>query len=62
MTDTRYALRSEDGLYVFRLDKYTNPAATENEAEAKTWASKRGATDAARRANLTNVTPVAVAR
>ena len=62
-TAARFALRTVDTeIYVFDLQQYTMPAATDDEAKAKTWASARGALAAARRHGLTNVEAVEVVR
>jgi hypothetical protein len=65
-TTTRYALRTITAmdlgawLWVHDLQRFTMPSATEDLSQAKTWASARGAQDAAKRHGLTNVQPVAV--
>lgn len=63
---TRYALRTTTPmdlgapLYVHDLQRYTMPSSTYDLAKAKTWASARGARDAAKRHHLTNVVAVPV--
>lgn len=65
-TVTRFALRTITAmdlgawLYVHDLQPYTMPSSTEDVAKAKTWASERGALQAAKRHHLTNVRAVPV--
>ena len=66
-TKTRYALvtiTEQPGAryYVHALQPYTMPSATDDIAKARTWASVRGAMQAAARHGLTNVEAVAVTR
>lgn len=64
MNANRYVLRTvgaSPAMYVHALAQYTMPSATPALADAKTWASARGAMTAAERHGLTNVEAVSVA-
>lgn len=62
----RYALSiRRDGVewFIFKLDRYTSPAWTENASQAKTWASAAAARRVARDYRLSaDAEAVAVAR